>query len=230
MVSAIIVAAGKGLRMEGVVPKQYLNLEGYPLVSHSLIKIDACQQIEDIVLVVPEKDMDYCQNDILSPLKLQKNIHLVSGGEHRQTSVYNGLLAIGHNTTTVVIHDGVRPFICSEHLTSCIIGAKDCGACILAVQAGDTLKQVDPSGVIKKTLPRDTVWLAQTPQVFQYSLIMKAHETARQDGFIGTDDALLVERLGENVQVVEGCKTNIKITTKEDLAIAQAMLDAGLIA
>lgn len=229
MVSAIIVAAGKGIRMNDAVPKQYLHLAGSPVVSYSLITFAACQQIEDIFLIVPQNDMDYCQKNILAPLKLRKKIHLVPGGSHRQASVYNGLLEIDHKTTTVVIHDGVRPFVCSDHLTSCILGAKDSGACILAIPANDTLKHVVRSDVIKRTLSRDIVWLAQTPQAFQYSLIMKAHETARQDEFIGTDDALLVERMGTDVKVIKGCKTNIKITTKEDLAVAQAMLDAGIV-
>ena len=229
MVSAIIVAAGKGARMNDAVRKQYLNLAGYPIVSHSLITFDECQQITDIFLVVPQKDMDYCQKNILAPLTLQKKVHLVPGGAYRQASVYNGLLEIDQKTTTVVIHDGVRPFISSENLTSCILGAKDFGACILAIPASDTLKHVEQSGVIKKTLPRDTVWLAQTPQAFQYNLIMKAHEIARHDGFIGTDDALLVERMGKDVKVVRGDRTNIKITTKEDLAVAQAMINAGMV-
>lgn len=216
--------------MDGVVRKQYLMLNNHPLVSYALTTFDACPQITDMVLVVPEKDVDYCQNEILSPLNLKKKIRLVAGGEHRQASVYNGLLAIDQKTTTVVIHDGVRPFARVAHLSSCIVGAKDYGACILAVKADATLKHVDASGAIKTTLPRDTVWLAQTPQAFQYSLVMKAHEAARQDGFIGTDDASLVERMGGQVRVIEGCNTNIKITTKEDLAIAEAMLDAGLIA
>jgi len=229
MVSAIIVAAGKGVRMNDAVRKQYLSLAGHPIVSHSLITFDECQQIADIFLVVPQKDINYCQKNILAPLKLQKKVHLVPGGTHRQASVYNGLIEIDQKTTTVVIHDGVRPFVSSENLTSCILGAKDFGACILAIPASDTLKHVERSGVIKKTLPRDTVWLAQTPQAFQYSLIMKAHETARHDGFIGTDDALLVERMGKDVKVIRGGKDNIKITTREDLTVAQAVLDAGLV-
>jgi 2-C-methyl-D-erythritol 4-phosphate cytidylyltransferase len=229
MVSAIIVAAGKGVRMNDAVCKQYLSLAGHPIVSHSLITFDECQQIADIFLVVPQKDINYCQKNILAPLTLQKKVHLVPGGTFRQASVYNGLIEIDQKTTTVVIHDGVRPFVRSENLTSCILGAKDFGACILAIPASDTLKHVERSGVIKKTLPRDTVWLAQTPQAFQYSLIMKAHETARHDGFIGTDDALLVERMGKDVKVIRGGKDNIKITTREDLTVAQAMLDAGLV-
>ncbi|UCD90495.1 MAG: 2-C-methyl-D-erythritol 4-phosphate cytidylyltransferase [Desulfobacterales bacterium] len=215
--------------MQDTVRKQYLSLAGHPVVSHSLITFDECEEIEDICLVVSQKDIDYCQKNILSPLKLQKKVHLVPGGPHRQASVYKGLLAIDQKTTTVVIHDGVRPFIQSEHLTSCILGTKDFGACILAIPASDTLKQVEHSGYIKKTLTRNAVWLAQTPQAFHYSLIMKAHETAQRDGFIGTDDALLVERMGKDVKVIKGSQANIKITTREDLAVAQAMIDAGLV-
>ena len=230
MVSAIIVAAGKGARMNNTVRKQYLNLAGHPVVSHSLITFDACKQIEGIFLVVPQKDMDYCQKSLLSHLKLQKKVNLVPGGAQRQQSVYNGLLAIDKKTSTVVVHGGVRPFVRSEDLRSCILGAKDYGACILGVPASDTLKHVGKSGIIKTTLPRNTIWLAQTPQAFQYDLILKAHEKARRDGFVGTDDALLIERMGKKVKVIKGSRSNIKITTREDMAVAQAMLDAGFIA
>lgn len=229
MVSAIVVAAGKGIRMNEVVPKQYLELGGISLVSHSLLTFDACPEIEDILLVVPQEDVDYCRKNIIMPLNLKKKIRLVSGGSHRQVSVYNGLMEIDRKTTTVVIHDGVRPFVRPDHLTSCIQCAKAFAACILAIPVSDTLKHVVETDVIEKTLPRDTVWLAQTPQAFQYNLIVKAHETARQNGFIGTDDALLVERIGKDVKVIRGSQTNIKITTKEDLAVAQAMLDAGIV-
>ena len=229
MVSAIIAAAGKSVRMNNTVPKQYRHLAGSPLVSYSLLTLDACPDIEDIFLVVPRGDMNYCQNSILEPLKLQKRIRLVLGGAFRQESVYNGLVAISRQTTTVVIHDGARPFVRPDHLSACILGAKEFGACILAIPADDTLKHVVDKDVIKTTLPRDSIWLAQTPQAFQYDLILKAHEAARRDGFIGTDDALLVERLGKNIKAIKGCKTNIKITTREDLAVAQAMIDAGMV-
>ena len=129
-------------------------------------------------------------------------------------------------TDTVVIHDGVRPFISSEQIAACIIGAKETGACILGVPASDTLKRVGKSGIIEKTLARDDVWLAQTPQAFKYHLILKAHEMALQDGYIGTDDALLVERLGVSVKMINGSKSNIKITNREDLKLARALLQA----
>ena len=229
MVSAIIVAAGKGIRMKGTMRKQYLDLSGRPVLAHSIMAFDSCTLVAEIYLVVPKEDVEYCQNKILSLLDLKNQINLVHGGAKRQDSVYNGLQAITKNTDTVVIHDGVRPFIQPEDLKECILGSKKFGACILGTPASDTLKRVDKSGIIEATLPRENIWLAQTPQAFQYDLILKAHETARRDGYVGTDDASLVERLGANVKIISGSKFNIKITKKEDLAVAKAMFDAGLI-
>ena len=229
MVSAIIVAAGKGIRMKGATRKQYLELAGQPILSYSLITFDACTLIGEIFLVVPKEDIDVCQNKIISVLNLKKKVHLVSGGVYRQDSVYNGLLSISNKTNTVVIHDGVRPFIRPEDLTSCIVCAKDVGACTLGTPVNDTLKRVDKSQIIEETMDRESVWLIQTPQAFQYDLILKAHETARRDGVVGTDDASLVERLGKGVKIIKGSKLNIKITVKEDLVVANALIDASLI-
>ena len=223
MVSAIIVAAGKGVRMKGRMRKQYLDLSGRPVLVHSIMTFDACSLIEEIVIVVPEEEIDYCQKNIVSLLDLKTKVNLISGGGQRQDSVYNGLQAIDKITDVVVIHDGVRPFIHLEDLTACIIGARDFGACILGIPASDTLKRVNKSGIIEGTLFRENIWLAQTPQAFRYDLIAKAHETARGDGYIGTDDASLVERLGKDVKIINGSKFNIKITTQEDLDVARAM-------
>jgi 2-C-methyl-D-erythritol 4-phosphate cytidylyltransferase len=215
--------------MNGKMRKQYLDLSGRPVLAHSIIAFDACGSIEDIFLVVPKEDIDYCQKEILSVLKLKKKVNLVPGGAQRQDSVYNGLQSIGKHTDTVVIHDGVRPFIQPEDLMACIFGSKNFGACILGTPASDTLKRVDESEIIEGTLTRERIWLAQTPQAFQYDLILKAHETAQRDGYIGTDDASLVERLGMDVKIINGSRYNIKITVNEDLALAKAMFDAKLI-
>lgn len=229
MVSAIIVAAGRGIRMKGPTRKQYLELSGQPVLSYSLIIFDACTLIEEIFLVVPKKDIDDCQNEIISMLDLKKRVHLIPGGVHRQDSVYNGLLSLEKKSDIVVIHDGVRPFIRSEDLTACILCAKNVGACVLGMPASDTLKQVDESQLIEKTLDRKKIWLTQTPQAFKYDLILKAHEAARRDGVIATDDASLVERLGKKVKIIKGNKYNIKITVREDLAVAHALIDTALI-
>jgi 2-C-methyl-D-erythritol 4-phosphate cytidylyltransferase len=229
MVSAIIVAAGQGIRMKDTMRKQYLDLSGRPVLAHSIMTFDSCSLVDEIFLVIPKEDVEYCQKKILSLLDLNNQVNLVCGGAKRQDSVYNGLQAINKNTDTVVIHDGVRPFIQLEALKECIIGSKKFGACILGTPASDTLKRVDKSDIIETTLSRENIWLAQTPQVFRFDLILKAHETARRDGYVGTDDASLVERLGEDVKIINGGRFNIKITKKEDLAIAKAMFDAGLV-
>ena len=229
MVSAIIVAAGQGIRMKGTMRKQYLDLSGRPVLAHSIMTFDSCSLVDEILLVIPKEDVEYCQNKILSLLDLNNQINLECGGDKRQDSVYNGLKATTKNTETVVIHDGVRPFIQPEDLKQCILVSKKYGACILGTPASDTLKRADKSNIIETTLSRENIWLAQTPQAFKYDLILKAHETARRDGYVGTDDASLVERMGEDVKIINGGKFNIKITKKEDLPIAKAMFDAGLI-
>jgi len=229
MVSAIIVAAGKGVRMKGRVRKQYLDLSGRSVLSHSLTTLDSCNLIGEIFIVVPKEDIEYCQKKILSALDLNKLVGLVEGGTHRYDSVYNGLRSVDKKTDVVVIHDGVRPFVQGEDLTACILIAKDYGACIFGIPTSDTLKHVRQSGIIEGTLSRKNVWFAQTPQAFHYDLIRKAHETARRDGYGATDDASLVEKLGIDVKIIHGSRYNLKITTQEDLALAQAMLDAGLV-
>jgi len=226
MVSAIIVAAGKGVRMNNTTSKQYLDLAGQPILAHSVMAFDACDLIDKIFLVIPKEDIEYCRKNILSLLELKNEIKLVPGGEQRQNSVYNGLQAIDKKTDTVVIHDAVRPFIQSEEIKLCILGAKKFSACIPGIPVSDTIKRVGKSGFIEKTLVRDNIWLAQTPQAFKYELIIRAHEAARHDGYIGSDDSLLVERLGIDVKIINGSKNNIKITVREDLVVARAMLDA----
>ena len=227
-VAAIIVAAGKGLRMNEDVPKQYLSLEGRPVLGHTLLVFNTCDRIDEVFVVIPAEDFDFCGKNVISPLGLQKRIKLVSGGDRRQDSVYNGLKALDQKTDLVVIHDGVRPFVKSDELGACIDGAIKFGACILGIPASDTLKRIDGAGIINGTLDRENIWLVQTPQVFKYDLILKAHEAARRDGISGTDDASLVERLGIEVRIITGNKNNIKITTQEDLAVAQAIIEKGL--
>lgn len=223
-VAAIIVAAGKGLRMNKDVPKQYLALTGRPILGHTLLVFDTCDRIDEVLVVIPAGDFDFCQKSVIAPRHLQKPISLVAGGDRRQDSVYNGLKALDQKTDLVVIHDGVRPFVKPDELEACIDGAIQFGACILGIPASDTLKRVDGAGIIDATLARENIWLVQTPQVFKYDLILKAHEAAKRDGVSGTDDAFLAERLGVEVRIITGNKNNIKITTREDLAVARAIL------
>lgn len=221
-VPAIIVAGGKGVRMNASVRKQYLDLGGLPILAHTLRLFNACETVTDIVLAVPEHDFDYCREAILSPLEPKKPVALVCGGNTRQESVFNGLKALGNKTCIVAIHDGVRPFVEPHQIEMCVGVARKTGACILGIPVFETMKRVSDSGVILETLARDGAWLAQTPQAFDCALIFGAHEKALRDGFTGTDDASLLERLGRNVAVVRGSRRNIKITDPEDLRLAKS--------
>jgi 2-C-methyl-D-erythritol 4-phosphate cytidylyltransferase len=218
-VFAIIVAAGKGLRMNDSQKKQYLCVAGVPVIVHTLRVFNSCDAIDKIFLVIPKEDFDFCRDKIISVVGSIKEIILVAGGPRRQDSVYNGLQALQADDNIVVIHDGVRPLVTREQLKACINAAHKHGAC-----AFDTLKRVNTADTIIETLDRDTIWLAQTPQAFQYDLIIKAHKHARQHGLKATDDASLVEQLGLEVKIIEGSRRNIKITNPDDLKLARILL------
>ena len=222
-VYGIIVAAGKGARMGNSIPKQYLEFGGHPVLAHTLRAFDSSPLIDRIYLVIAESDFAFCRHSILLKSSLRTPVTLVSGGAERQDSVYNGIVAVDTPVDMVVIHDGVRPFIDAAMIAACVLGAEETGACILGVPAADTLKQADASMRITGTLSRKSVWLAQTPQAFTYDLIRQAHENAREAALVETDDAALVERLGHPVRIVPGARTNIKITTPDDLIMAEAI-------
>jgi 2-C-methyl-D-erythritol 4-phosphate cytidylyltransferase len=225
MVTAIIVAAGQGSRMQGAQRKQYLSLAGLPILTRTLMVFDGCDAVEQIILVVPQDDIDFCRKNVLEPAGLTQKIRLMPGGRRRQDSVYNGLKEVDENCSIVIIHDGVRPFVQNEQIIACIDSARESGACIIGVPAHETLKQTDSSGQIIRTLSRDDIWLAQTPQAFRHDLIRKAHDQARREGFFATDDAALVERTGAAVKIIKGSRTNIKITVREDLEMARWLLE-----
>lgn len=221
---AIIVGAGRGVRMNRATPKQYLLLQQMPILVHSIMAFNACRDVHQIILVVPPKDIQFCKEKIINPVAMKKPIQLVAGGERRQDSVWQGLLAINDKESIVVIHDGVRPVIEPRQISACIDGAAETGACILAIPVSDTLKAVNSDYQIESTVNRDGLWLAQTPQVFQYKILIKAHESACKEGFSNTDDSALVERMGIKVRVILGSRRNIKITDPEDLDMAKALL------
>jgi len=222
-VSAIIVAGGKGIRMGAAIRKQYVLLAGKPIVCHTLEVFDLCHCIDEIYLVVPPDDLGNYPERWISSLTLHKKVHLVAGGIERQDSVYRGIQAIsGQLCEVVVIHDAVRPFVSSHIIEACVAEARVSGACIVGMPAMDTAKLVN-SGQIERTLDRNAIWLAQTPQAFDLNLIRMAHEKARLDHFMGTDDAMLVERLGRKIRIIQGSKLNMKITTPEDLDLAEGI-------
>jgi 2-C-methyl-D-erythritol 4-phosphate cytidylyltransferase len=224
-VAAIVVAAGKGLRMNMAQKKQYVALGSLPVLSHTLSSFNSCDVIEAIFLVIPEKDRSFCQRHIIVPLDLRKPVHVVSGGVTRQESVLNGLKATKGKFQFIAIHDGVRPLVKPEKIKECIIGAKKFGACILALPASDTVKTINRKNHVVSTVKRQHVRIVQTPQVFCYKDILEAHLWALKNGYVATDDAELLERQGRIVKVIPGDPANIKITTQEDLKLVQILLE-----
>ncbi|MBU5443731.1 2-C-methyl-D-erythritol 4-phosphate cytidylyltransferase [Paenibacillus sp. MSJ-34] len=218
---AVVVAAGKGSRMGTEESKQYLRLGNKPIIIHTLETFERMAEIDEIALVVGADDVERCRQWI-SEYGIRKATSVVAGGNERQHSVYKGLAQL--DVEYVLIHDGVRPFVRMDHARACFDEAVRSGAAVLAVPVKDTIKQVNESGVIQTTPDRRSLWAIQTPQAFRHSVVLAAHEQARKDGFIGTDDSMLVERLGIPVTVVEGDYTNIKITTPEDLDFAALLL------
>lgn len=210
--------------MKAALPKQYLMLGGLPILSRTLAAIDACPEIDHIRLVVPEPDMDYCREKILKPIRVRAPLELTAGGACRQESVYNGLSALADDDGIVLIHDGVRPFVRVDDIRRSIQAAQRYGACIPGLPVSDTLKLADDQDNIIQTVDRNRLWRAQTPQAFACGLIRKAHETAKLEGFKGTDDASVLERLGIKVHLIPGSIFNIKITGPEDMKMAEALL------
>jgi 2-C-methyl-D-erythritol 4-phosphate cytidylyltransferase len=225
MIIAVIVAGGSGSRMRAAVKKQYLSLGGTPIIAHTLMAFDRHPGLDRIVLVVPENDLKWCRAEMVAPLSLAHDVQLVAGGRRRQDSVFNGLSALDVADGTVMIHDGVRPFVRVSLMNDCLAGVGQTGGCIPAIPATDTLKQVDANGVILGTLNRQQIRLAQTPQTFSLDLIRRAHQLAGQREFTATDDASIAEFAGATVTVVPGDADNIKITTPADLSIARNILD-----
>ncbi|MBF0573731.1 MAG: 2-C-methyl-D-erythritol 4-phosphate cytidylyltransferase [Desulfamplus sp.] len=238
---ALIVAGGKGLRMQSTIRKQYINIEGTPLLARTIATFGNHNLVKSIFVVIPEEDTDYCLDNIILPYEFKKKVCLVSGGAERQQSVMNGLkkineydnpqlrdidiesINIDKNTINriVLIHDGVRPFVDSETINRTIEGALKYRACIPVVPVVDTLKLMDSNGFVDRIVDRANLYQVQTPQAFDLDLILEAHEDAILANFFATDDASLVERLGKKVFMTQGAKTNIKITTQEDLLFAK---------
>lgn len=225
-VIVLIPAAGMGRRMGATVNKQYLPLNDRPIVGHTIALFDQHPLIDKIYVITPVAEFEQCRREVLEPGNFRKVQDLVPGGAERQDSVRNGLLACAAGPDDIVlIHDGVRPLLQPALIDKVIETVRGQGACLVGVPVKDTIKQV-VDGCIEGTPDRSVLWQAQTPQAFRYSQILEAHERAQQDGFRGTDDASLVERLGQPVMVIAGSYRNIKLTTPEDLLLARAFLDS----
>lgn len=225
-VTAIVAAAGSGARFGGAVPKQFLPLGGRPVVAHAMAALAASGRIEAFVLVVPAGAEERCRREVVEPFGLGGATEVVAGGAERQHSIANGLARAKATTDLILIHDGVRPFVSPEIVRATLEAAARWGAAIAAVRVTDTAKRVDAAGLVVGTPERPRLWAAQTPQAFRADVLRRAYRKAEADGVLATDDAVLVERLGEPVRVVEGSYANLKITTADDLALAEGILRA----
>jgi len=224
---AVIVSAGKGHRFMEGRKKQFHLLTGKPILAHTLDKFETCPLIHSILLVVGQEDMDYCMKEIIEKYHYRKISQIVPGGKRRQESVKNGIDALSKDVEVVVIHDGVRPFVTKAMIEESIHSAIRYGAVVVAMPVKETIKMAHSDGTVLKTLDRESLWQIQTPQTFQVHLIKEAYHKAAEEGFIGTDDASLVERLGVKVHILPGSYTNIKITTTEDLMLAHLFLSVS---
>lgn len=221
--SAVVVAAGTGKRFNSEIPKQFLKLKGKIILAYSIEKLDESDLVDEIIVVVPKKFINYCQKNIVSNYEIKKMSHIISGGPTRQASVQNGLLKVNKKCNLILVHDGVRPLIELKEIESVIKSAQKTKAAILAVPVKETLKAVNKHMIVK-TEERRKFYLAQTPQVFEKNILLKAFEKAKKDRFVGTDCSSVVERLGVKVRIIEGSEKNIKITTKEDFKLAEKIL------
>jgi 2-C-methyl-D-erythritol 4-phosphate cytidylyltransferase len=214
---AIIPAGGTGRRMGGEISKQYLLLAGIPILAHTLGAFQRSPLVDKVILVVPEGDIAEVRRTVVEQYGFFRVRLVIAGGRERQDSVKNALACVGDEHGVVVIHDGVRPFVTLDLIEGSVAAAKEFGAVTTGLPVRDTVKEVDQAGRVVKTVPREGLWLTQTPQAFRREVILAAYERALADGFYGTDDASLVERTGIPVHMIPGDPENIKVTTPEDL-------------
>ena len=224
--TAIVLAAGQGKRMHSKVQKQFLEIQGYPVLYYSLRCFQESPLIQDIILVTGEESISYCKEEIVQKYGFTKVSAVIPGGKERYDSVYAGLCEC-RDCEYVLIHDGARPFVTEEILKRGLQKVKETGACVIGMPSKDTVKLSDEEGYVKETPNRKCVWTIQTPQIFLYSLIREAHDSIRQKDMSKiTDDAMVVEQeTGAKVALAEGSYQNIKITTPEDMKTAEAFLE-----
>jgi 2-C-methyl-D-erythritol 4-phosphate cytidylyltransferase len=220
---ALIVAAGKGARMGSKISKQFLQINEKPILYYTIKSFVECNKIDAIALVLAEEDIEYVKREILGKYELNKVTVLAAGGKERQQSVLKGLKALD-NCGIVVIHDGARPFVSRDTIEKGIVYAEEYGAAACGVKPKDTIKVIDNEGFSLSTPDRDSLISVQTPQCFNFDLILKCHEKSELEGFKATDDTMVAEHYGNKVFLYEGDYKNIKITTPEDMLIGEEIL------
>ncbi|HEX2931374.1 MAG TPA: 2-C-methyl-D-erythritol 4-phosphate cytidylyltransferase [Candidatus Binatia bacterium] len=227
-VTAIVLAAGAGRRVGGAMPKTFLPIAGRPLVLRTVDRMFSARTVADVVLVVAASELERCQAMLRADDALRNRPwRLQTGGITRQQSAKRGLEKLGAETEIVIIHDGARPFVSANLIDRCVESASSKGAVVVGIAARDTIKVVDQDRRIQSTPERSSLWEIQTPQVFRRDLIVAAHEQAEKDGCQVTDDAMVVERMGTPVFVLDGERTNFKITVPEDVWLAEMLIREG---
>ncbi len=228
--AAVVLAAGQGKRMQSAVAKQFLLLDGEPVVCHTLRAFEE-SEVEMVVLVAGADEIEYCRKEIVEKFGFKKVMNVVAGGKERYHSVYEGLQALEpvlESDGIVLIHDGARPMVTGEMIARTIRAAEEYGACVAAMPVKDTIKVADAEQFAAMTPDRSTLWQMQTPQTFRYGLVYKAYQkllsdVSYQKGI--TDDAMVVETMcSGRVKLVEGSYENIKVTTPEDMLVAEVFL------
>ena len=223
MVTAVFPAAGSGKRMQAGMNKVFLELAGRPILVHTLLQFSRSQKVDYLVVVVAKEEVSYIQK-MLKLVPGLKPLTVVAGGSERQYSIYNGLKAAPEETDIFLVHDAARPLVSLATIEGVVDGAVEIGGAIAAVPEKNTIKVVSEDGLVQSTPPRAALWEVQTPQGFRKDILLRANVEAEAEGFLGTDDSSLVERLGVPVKVVRSDYRNIKVTTPEDLVIAEALL------
>ena len=224
--AGIVLAGGKGSRMQSDIPKQYMELLGKPLLYYSL-KAFEDSDVDQVVLVTAEGDEEYCRKELVERFGFTKVVAIVAGGAERYASVWNGLKCLKEQEPEyVLIHDGARPLVTVELINRLITETEQYNACVAGMPVKDTIQMTDDRGTITLTPKRDSLWTAQTPQSFEFSLAYDAYEQLMQETEINvTDDAMVVGLYHDiSIQMVRGSYTNIKVTTPEDLVLAEAFL------
>jgi len=229
MVTAIFPAAGQGKRMKASVNKVFLELMGKPILVHTLLAFSRCDAIDNLIVVVGADEVTFIKA-LLTAVPGLKPYKVIAGSTERQYSIFNGLAQLSPATDVVLVHDGARPLVSCQIISAVVEEARKSGAAIAAVPAKDTIKIVDKDELVEATPDRQSLWTVQTPQGFTKEVIVKAYQQAANDEFLGTDDSSLVERIGVRVKVVQGDYSNIKVTTPEDLLIAEAFMRDGVVA
>lgn len=220
---AMVLAAGKGSRMKAGMNKQFLELNNRPILYYTLKAFQNNHNVDEIVLVAAENEVEQCKIEVVDKYSLSKVKKVVVGGKERQDSVLNGLKEM-NGCEIVLIHDGARPFITDEIINKGIEECKRYGASACGVIPVDTIKVRDNNNFSKDTLKRNELFAIQTPQIFKYDLIRECHEQALKEQLIATDDTMVIEKYGHKVYLFEGAYTNIKITNKQDMYIAEQIL------